>query len=71
VDESVLRKQHAMVSKSFKEDVKNIPGVRIEVVSTLGRGKPTPIATKPENGQMQVHQPSKYREMLAKGDVVV
>lgn len=68
VDEQVLRHQHAMVSRSFAEDVKNIKGVRVEVHSTVGRGKPTLIAEKTENGPtMRVIKGTQYREMIAKG----
>ena len=67
VPEQALRHQHHTVSASFDQDVKNIPGVNIEIYSTAGRGKPTLIAKRPERGNMQVTQPSKYREMIEKG----
>jgi predicted ABC-type ATPase len=67
VDEDVLRKQHQVVSQSFSQDVKDIPGINTEIYSTLGRGKPTLIASKPERGQMRVLKPSQYKQMIQKG----
>lgn len=67
VDEQVLRNQHQAVSESFVKDVKNIPGIKTEVYSTAGRGKPTLIARRNEVGiGMQVLKPKQYKEMLDK-----
>jgi predicted ABC-type ATPase len=66
VIESVLRNQHQTVSAGYRDDVQHIPGIKVEIVSTAGRGRPTLIADKPERGPVRVRNKARYQEMLNK-----
>lgn len=69
VDEKVLRGQHQTVSKGYADDVRHIPGVHVEIYSTLGRGRPTLIADQPAHRPNRVINAKQYREHLDKATV--
>jgi hypothetical protein len=68
VDHSMLEAAHGRVSARYNSEIKHMPGVNVEIYSTMGRGKPKLIAKKDTSKGKGVHviDRNSYNEFVSK-----